>query len=88
MKTSPKYFFLAVGPRSGTSSQKWPKTHLTYDVTKNETQNPKFFFHSSLEDLWSLNAKKQMKALGLLQSSAIVNTYRAGLRYICTLILA
>jgi len=28
MKTSAKYFRLAVGPRSGISSQKWPKTYL------------------------------------------------------------
>jgi len=41
MKISAKYFRLAVGPRSGTSSQTWPKTYLTYDVThkRNETQN-------------------------------------------------
>jgi len=33
MKTSTKYFHLAVGPRSGTISQKWPKNYLTYDIT-------------------------------------------------------
>jgi len=33
-----KYFRLAVGPRSGTSSQKWPKTYLTYDVTHKKTK--------------------------------------------------
>jgi len=29
LKTSAKYFRLAVGPRSGTSSQNWPKIYLT-----------------------------------------------------------
>jgi len=40
MKTSAKYFHLAIGPRSGTSSQKWPKTYLTCDI---EIQNYNFF---------------------------------------------
>jgi len=46
---------LVVGPRSGTSSQKWLKTYLTYDVThkKRETKNQKFFFYFRLEDLLS-----------------------------------
>ena len=45
LKTWAKYFRLAVGPRSGTSSQKWPKTYLTYDIThiKPEIQNKRFF---------------------------------------------
>jgi len=56
LKTCVKYFRLAVGPRSGTSSQKWPKTYFTYDVThkKTETQNQKNCFHCTLEDLPSL----------------------------------
>jgi len=43
LKTSVKYFRAAVGPRSGTSSQKWWRTYLTYDVTHEtpETQNQK-----------------------------------------------
>jgi len=56
MKTSVKYFCLAVGPRSGTttSSQNWPKTYLTYDVThrKNNTK-PKIFL-LRFKDLLSL----------------------------------
>jgi len=48
-----KYFFLAVGPTSGTSSQKEPKTYLTYDVThkKMKPKTKKHFFHRRLEDL-------------------------------------
>jgi len=55
MKTSVKYFCLAIGPRSGTSSQKLSKTYLTYDVTHKKTK-PKtnFFFHCRLENLLSL----------------------------------
>jgi len=44
MKTSAKYFRLAVGPSPGTSSQKWPKNYLTYDVTHKKTKTPNFFF--------------------------------------------
>jgi len=40
MKTSAKYFHLVVGPRSGISSQKWPKTYLTSDITHKKKQNP------------------------------------------------
>ena len=56
MKTSAKYFRLAVGPRSGTSSQKWPKTYITYDVTHKKTKpkTNKIFFHCRLQDLPSL----------------------------------
>jgi len=36
MKTSAKYFCLAVGPRSGTNGQKWPKTYVAYDITHNK----------------------------------------------------
>jgi len=42
MKTSVKYFRLAVGPRSGTSSQKWQKTYLTYDVTQKKPKTKIF----------------------------------------------
>jgi len=42
MKTLAKYFCSAVGIRWGTSSQKWPKTYLTYITDK--TPNQKIFF--------------------------------------------
>jgi len=54
MKTSVKYFRLAVGPRSSISSQKWPKTCLTYDNTHRKKRNPKsrkFFFIADLPSL-------------------------------------
>jgi len=43
MKTSAKYFRLAVGPRSGNSSQKWPKANLKMSLTKNKTKNRNIF---------------------------------------------
>jgi len=58
MKTSAKYFCLAVGPRSvclavGPSSQKWPKPTLlnTYDVThkKMKPKTKTFFFIAGLK---------------------------------------
>jgi len=54
MKTSMKYFHVAVGPRSGISSQKWLKTYLTYDVT-NKKMKPKTktcFFIADLKTCW------------------------------------
>jgi len=42
---------MAVGPRSGTSSQKWPKTYLTYDITHKKTKPKTNFFYCRLEDL-------------------------------------
>jgi len=53
MKTSAKYFPLAVGPRSGTNSQKWPKAYLIYDVTHKKNKTPKFFY-CRLKDLLGL----------------------------------
>ena len=46
----------AVGAMSGTNSQKWPKTCLTYDVThkKSKAKTKQFFIHCTLEDLPSL----------------------------------
>jgi len=44
MKTSVKYFHLAVGPRSGTSSQKWLKTYLMTSLTKKRNPKPKNCF--------------------------------------------
>jgi len=52
MKTSAKYFHLVVGLRSGTSSQKWPKTYLIYDVTHKKNWNPKPKNFFSLQIRW------------------------------------
>jgi len=55
IKTSVKYFHLAVGLRSDTSHQKWPKTsHLRRHSQKKWNPKPKIFFHCRLEDLPSL----------------------------------
>jgi len=48
MKTSAKYFRLAVGPRSGTSSQKWPKTYLWCHSQKKTKPKTDFFFIADL----------------------------------------
>jgi len=46
MKTSEKYFDLAVGPQARWHEPKWPKNYFTYDVTykKSATPNQKHFF--------------------------------------------
>ena len=65
MNTSAKYFCLAVGPRSGTSSQKRSKTYLTYNVThkKSTTPNQKFSFHCRLaESFEGLNSSLAQSA--------------------------
>jgi len=53
MKTSGKYFRVAVGPRSGTSSRKWPKTYLTYDVIHKKTENQNQKDLLSLLKVWT-----------------------------------
>jgi len=40
---------MAVGPRSGTSSQKWPKTYLTYDITHKKRNQKQIFFIADLK---------------------------------------
>jgi len=47
-----KYFHLAGGPRSGTSSQKWPKTYLSYDVTHKKNKTKHFFFIVDSKTCW------------------------------------
>jgi len=55
MKTSTKYFGLAVGPRPGNMSQNRPKTTLLMtSLTKIRKPNQKTFFMCTLEDLPSL----------------------------------
>jgi len=46
MKTSAKYFGLAVGPYARQHEPKWFQNYFTYDVThkKSATPNQKFFF--------------------------------------------
>jgi len=93
-KTSAKYFRLAFQPRSGTSSQKSPKTYLWHHSQKNKTL--KFLFHYSLEDLPSLEdlniSLAQLAAELCLGKDTCklldFNSLAAGLRYIRTSILA
>jgi len=40
MKTSEKYFGLAVGPLARQHEAKWPKNYFTYDVTHKKTAVP------------------------------------------------
>jgi len=51
MKTSVKYFGLAVGPRPGNMSQNDPKIALILtSLTKNQQPPTKIFFDCNLED--------------------------------------
>jgi len=55
MKTSVKYFGLAVGPRQDNMSQNGPKTtSLMTSVTKIRTPNQKNFFECNLLD-WPIH---------------------------------
>jgi len=56
MKTSGKYFGLAVGPWASQHEPKWHKNYFTYDVThkKSTTLNQKRFFKCRLED-WPIH---------------------------------
>jgi len=53
MKTSAKYFDLAVEPQARQHEPKWSKNYFTYDVTHKKYPQPpikKFFFECSPED--------------------------------------
>jgi len=56
MKTSVKYFGLAVGPQAREHEPKWPKNYFTYDVThkKSATPNQKIFFRVQARRLSNL----------------------------------
>jgi len=55
MKTSVKYFCLAVGPKAGTTSQNSQKpTPYMMSLTKNMKPKTKNFFHCCLGDLLNL----------------------------------
>jgi len=52
MKTSAKYFGLAVGPWARKHEPKWPPNYFTYDAThkKSATPTKEFFIKCRLED--------------------------------------
>jgi len=56
MKTSEKYFGLAVRPEAWQHEPKWPQNFFTYDVTHKTSAHPnkKCFFECGLEDLPNL----------------------------------
>jgi len=65
MKTSAKYFGLAVGPSARQHEPKWPKNCFTYDVThkKSKTPNKKNLFSNADQKTgWSIWALEQLSS--------------------------
>jgi len=45
-------FCLTVGPRSSTSSLKWPRTYLIYDITHKKPETQNFFLIPDSKTCW------------------------------------